>query len=118
MVKIDVKSIDKQIDKYGEVVEIEDFTRTYSPYGDAVLTQSTSEEIRAIFNTYGKSSNFNSEGIFNEGDVSFFFKGGQDNVTEQNVIIRANGERWKIVRVSKHYLNGNRMVQEAAVKNE
>lgn len=118
MVQINATLINKQIDKYGEEVEIEDFSRSYSPHGDVIQTTSEETSIMAIFNTYGRSSVFQNEGIFNEGDVSFFFKGSQDNVDEQNVIVRENGERWKITKVSKHYLQGVCVVQEANVKNE
>lgn len=112
--------INRAIDLYGEFVDIESYSdQTYSEYGD-LISQTTSDyvSIPAIYNTYGKSAPFETEGVFLEGDVSFFFKGNQSGIEESNTIIRENGERWKISKVTKHSLKGTPMVIEAKASNE
>lgn len=112
--------IGQAIDRIGELVSIEDYSsKTYSEYGDLV-TQSTSDltSIKAVFNQYGKSSTYFSEGLFQDGDVTFFFKADQAGVENENVVIRANGERWKITQIAPHYAKGSQTHQEAKVKIE
>ena len=110
----------KVIDDYSENVTIEVFsTKTYSDYGDLV-TQLTSEytNVPALFNRYSKDTGYEPEGIFSLGDSSVFFKGDQLGVTVGNVIVRSNGERWKIIKIDNNILNARKMVQEAGIKQE
>jgi len=111
------KKVDKVIDKYKESVTIEVYSDpTYSDYGD-LMTQVTSEytAVPALFNRYDKNTLFQPEGIFELGDSSVFFKGDQAGVKVNNVIVRANGERWKITKVGTNFLNFSGMVQEAGI---
>lgn len=113
------KRIAKIIDKRGELVNVENYSsKNYSDYGDLV-TQSTSEytSIKAIFNQYGLSSQYQTEGVFENGDVSFFFKSGQTGLSNGNIIVRANGERWKISQVYKNYVSGLETHTECRVTN-
>jgi len=110
----------KVIDDYSEDVTIEVYsTPTYSKYGDLV-SQTTSEytSVPALFNRYGNDSDYQPEGNFNMGDSSIFFKGDQAGIAINNVVIRSNGERWKITKVDKNILNSRNMVQEAGVQLE
>jgi hypothetical protein len=111
--------INSAIDKYGEFVSIETFTtstNTYNDYGDLIATVTTSyTNVPAVFNTYGESAIYQTEGQFMSGNNTFFFKGAQSGVEINNNIVRANGERWKVINVSKHYLSSSSIVQEARV---
>ena len=113
------RKIAAQIDKLGETVDIESYSsKTYSDYGDLV-TQSTSDytSVKAIFNQYGKSSFFQTEGVFENGDCSFFFKAGQSGLDNGNIIVRSNGERWKISKSYKNYIKGEEVHTECRVTN-
>jgi PDZ domain-containing secreted protein len=113
------RRIAKWIDSKGERVDIEDYSSpTYSEYGDLV-TQSTSNltNIKAIFNQYGLSSQYQTEGVFQNGDCSFFFKANQTGLDNGNVIIRANGERWKISQSYHNYIQGQEVHTECRVTN-
>ena len=113
------KRISKLIDSKGELVSLEKYSaQDYSDYGDLV-TQSTSEytNIKAIFNQYGLSSQYQTEGNFQNGDVSFFFKAGQSGLSNGNIIVRANGERWKISQTYKNYVGGLETHTECRVTN-
>lgn len=112
--------IAKAIDREGELVAIEDYSsKVYSKWGD-LQSQTTSNltAIKTIFNQYGKSANYQTEGVFQEGDVSFFFKSDQTGVENHNVIVRANSERWKIVQVATHYARGSITHIEAKATQE
>lgn len=113
------KRIAKYIDSKGELVSLENYSsKTYSDYGD-LITQTTSEytNIKAVFNQYGLSSQYQTEGVFENGDVSFFFKAGQTGLTNGNVIVRSNGERWKISQAYKNYVSGLETHTECRVTN-
>jgi hypothetical protein len=108
--------IARAIEREGELVDIENYgTKTYSDYGDLV-SQITSNltNVRAVFNQYGKKAMLQTEGIFEEGDVTFFFKGDQPGVLNDNIIVRQNGERWKIMAISEHYGRGVKTHIEAS----
>lgn len=112
--------ISKQINRIGELVDLEDYsTKTYSDYGDLV-TQVTSDvtSVRAVFNQYGKSANFQNEGVFEEGDCSFFFKADQGSIENDNIVVRSDASRWKITQVAPHYCKGSKTHTEARVKQE
>ena len=115
---INSSHINKQIDRYGELVSIEDFSsQTYSDYGDLVTQTTSTSSVKAIFNTYGNSSVYNPETNFDEIRYSFFFKGSQTGVETDNIVVRANGERWKITKTLNHSLSGETIVQESMVTN-
>lgn len=110
----------KVIDEYSEDVDIEVYTEpTYSKYGD-LITQTTSDytAVPALFNRYGRESEYQPEGIFNNGDTSIFFKGDQAGLVVGSVVVRANGERWKITKVDRNILNSRNMVQEVGAQLE
>lgn len=117
---VDTNRINRAIEAYGELVSIEAYTTSsFSKWGDLLVSVTTAyTSIPTIFNTYGKQSQFQNEGIFEEGSVSFFFKGSQGGIENRNLIVRSNGERYLIKRVDKHYINGIAQVQEAQVSNE
>ena len=112
--------ISKQISRIGELVDIEDYSsKTYSDYGDLVTqTTSTTTSIRAVFNQYGKSAGFQTEGVFEEGDCSFFFKGDQTGIENDNIVVRTDDTRWKITQVAPHYCKGSKTHIEARVNQE
>jgi hypothetical protein len=116
---IDSSLISRKIDEHGELVTVQDIdTRTYSEFGDLINNTTTEyTSIPAIFNTYGRLAGFQTEGVFQEGDVSFFFKGEQEGISANNLIVRSNGEVWKIKRVYPSTYRGTIMVQEARVSN-
>jgi hypothetical protein len=114
----DYSLIPKQIDKYGETVTLEKYaSKTYSDYGDLINQTTTEYSVKAIFNDYGTTQKYGGDGGFEESRFSFFFKPTQSGIEIGNVIERANGERWKITKASKHSLSGTQTVIEAPVSN-
>jgi hypothetical protein len=114
------KKIAKTIDEYKELVDIEVFTSpTYSEYGD-FISQTTSEytSIPALFSKYDEYNQPEKEGIFQPGDVTIFFKGDQVGLELNNVVIRSNGERWKITKKNQYLLNARNMAKEVSVVKE
>jgi len=118
MTYLDYSLITKQILRYGEDVDIEVYgSKSYSDYGDTMAQTTTIYSVQAIFNTYGINQNYVPEGMLEQTRFSFFFKGDQTGLEIENVIVRANGERWKITKVFKHCAEGQTVVQEASVSN-
>jgi hypothetical protein len=115
---LDFSLVKKMIDRFGESVDLEVYTtKTYSDYGDLLTQTTTYYDVKAIFNTYGLKQNFVGEGQFIETKESFFFDGSQAGIIVDNIIVRANGERWKINKQINHSIEGRTMVQEASVSN-
>lgn len=110
--------INKSIDRIGELVSVEVYSgKSYSDWGDLTTATTTYYSIRSIFNTYGQNQNYVQEGSLEQARFSFFFKGPQAGVAIDNVIVRANGDRWKITKVHQHAAEGTNVVQEASVSN-
>lgn len=115
---LDLSIIPKTIHRYGETVSIKVYSgQTYSDYGDLDSATTTLTSVNAIFNTYGVNQSYIPEGQFGEIRFSFFFDKNQTGIDVDNVIIRANGEIWKINKAVNHCLSGNKVVQEAIVTN-
>jgi hypothetical protein len=115
---LDFTLVKKMIDRFGESVDLEVYTaKTYSDYGDPLSQTTTYYDVKAIFNTYGLKQNFVGEGQFVETRESFFFDGAQSGIIVDNIIVRSNGERWKINKATNHCVEGRTMVQEASVSN-
>jgi hypothetical protein len=115
---IDMSIFNQAIDSQGENVTIEVYSaKTYSDDGDLLDQTSTSYDTIAIFNDYGTNLRFVAEGNFSENRYSFFFKGDQPGVETNNIVIRANGERWRIMKPSNHASRGKAVVNEAPVSN-
>ena len=118
MAYIDLSVFNQAIDAQGEEVDIEVYsTQSYSDYGDLMSQTTTSYTCNAIFNDYGTMLQFNPEGAFSQNRFSFFFKGSQPGIATKNIIVRSNGERWRILKPSNHTTRGNLVVQEAPVSN-
>lgn len=114
-----INKIRKKILDKGETVDIEVLSaKTYSDYGDLISVTTTIAEVKAIFNTYGLGRTYNPDGIYDEARFSFFFSGDQEGVSNGNIIVRENGERWKITKAFAHYLSGTAIVKEGMVSNE
>ena len=115
---VDSSFIKKQITRYGEPIDLEVYsTESYSDYGDLIQQTTTLHEVQSVFNTYGQRDSYNQEGSFGEASYSFFFPGEQTGLEINNIIVRADGERWKIEKVVKHSLSGKNVVTECAVSN-
>jgi len=118
MINPTISQINKAIQWFGETVSIKVFSgETYSDYGDLTSATTSLTSVKAIFNTYGLTQNFQPEGQFSEIRYSFFFDKDQTGLDVDNHIIRVNGEEWKINKVNKHAIYGNTAVQETMVSN-
>lgn len=113
------KRIANKINAKGELVTITQFSEpTYSDYGDLIEnTSEIYENVMAVFNQYGTSSEYQTEGNFLNGHVTFFFKAGQKGLFINNLITRANGEVWKITQVYKNAVSGIETHIECRVTN-
>jgi hypothetical protein len=115
-----INRIPKAITSYGELCTIEAYSdQTYDDYGDLLIsTTSDYTDVKAIFNTDIVNERGEIEGKFQEGEGTFYFKGDQDGIENQNIIIRSDGVRYKIKRVDKHFYKGTTVVKEARVGRE
>ena len=117
MPKVPLNIINKQIDIFGEEVTITAKSdKTYSDWGDVSETETDTESIKAVYNVYGKQSVFQNEGVFQEGDITFFFKSDQDGLEHGSKITRANGDTYEIDDPRDHGTQGSTYVVEVLVK--
>lgn len=114
---IDTNLIDNQIDLMGELVTLTvKSSKTYSDWGDESATETNTTNVKAVFNVYGKTNVFQDEGIFQNGDITFFFKSDQANLVQGTKITRANGDTYETDDPSDHGIQGITHVTEVLVK--
>ena len=117
MVQIPLNIINKEIDLLGELVTITVKSgQTYSDWGDETATETDTTSVKAIYNVYGRESNSNIEGKFQNGELTFFFKSDQAGIVNGTKITRANGEVFAIDDIRAHGAEGNIHVKEAVVQ--
>ena len=112
----DLNLIGKNIDDGGEEITLRTVTNSsYSDWGDA--SESTSDEtgVKIIFNIVSQEDVYNKETIFRAGDLVFFFKGNQANITRGNRIYY-NSKWFEIYETIPHSLTGTVYVRIARVK--
>ena len=104
------------IDDFGETITLRTVTKSdYNKWGDPTESTSDATSIKAVFNIITQDDKYNPEGIFKEGDVLFFFKGDQANVTRGNRIIY-NSATYEIIEIFEHKYSGIVWMQTAKVK--
>ena len=109
--------VDSQIETFGELVTlIVKSSRTYSDWGDESSTETESTNIKAVYNVYGKPSDSNEEGKFQEREITFFFKSDQTGIVRGTKVTRSNGDVYSISDVRDHGTQGNTFVHEVQVK--
>jgi len=115
MINLDI--INREIEKLAELVTITvSSNKTYSEWGDETATETETENVKAVYNVYSRNSSFESEGDFQNGDLTFFFKSDQSGIVNGTKITRANGEVFEISDVRSHGAYGNTYVKEALAK--
>ena len=109
--------VNDQVDLFGELVTITvKSDQTYSNYGDETSVETSISGIKAVYNVYAKPSVSDTEGKFQEGNISFFFKSDQSGLVNGTLITRANGDVYKVKDPRDHSLAGVNMVNEVLVK--
>lgn len=117
MPQIPTNLINKEIELLGELVTITvKSNKTYSDWGDESATETETEDVKAIFNVYGKMSVYEPSGDFQEGDMTFFFKSDQSGIVNGTKITRTDSEEYQIEDARTHGVQGNYYVIEALVK--
>lgn len=117
MAQIPTNIVNKEIDLLGELVTITvESDRTYSDWGDETATETATTKIKAIYNVYGRPSIGVSEGSFQEGDLTFFFRSDQSGITNGTNITRSNGEIFSVRDTRAHGVEGNILFYEALVE--
>jgi len=115
MVGINTDIVNTEIEHYGEDITLLGVSSaTYSDWGDVSQTTSSSS-IKAIYNVYGKGAEYQTEGEFTEGEVTFFIKSTTQNIDNDSEILRSNGERYKVRDHRDHSLFGTSYVREVLV---
>ena len=115
---VDYSSLRKALLRLAEPVTIESYsTQTYSDWGDLVNQTTTIYSAYGVFNTYGDNQMYNPEGTFKASRYSFFFEDDQEGTEDNNIIVRADGTRWKIMKTVIHASEGANRVKECAVQN-
>jgi len=75
---IETSFIDNEIDSLGESVTVRIVTKTsFSKHGDATETTSDTTEVKCFVNVMSQEDNEVESGMFQEGDIRFWFKGAQ-----------------------------------------
>ena len=109
--------VNKEIDLLGELVTITvKSNRTYSDWGDETATETDTSSVKAIYNVYGRPSEFVPEGVFHGAEITFFFKSTQSGIANGTKVTRANGEVFLIKDIREHGVEGNIYVIEALVE--
>jgi len=117
MAQIPTDIFDKEIEILGELVTITvKSAESYSDWGDERATETNTTGIKAIYNVYGRPTIGDTEGKFEEGELTFFFKSDQASIVYGTKVTRSNGEVFSIRDVRAHGAEGNILVQEALVK--
>lgn len=112
----DLQLIAHNISDAGTDVTVRTVTKdSFSDYGDA--TESTSDEtsVKAVFNIIVQDDRYEKSGIFKAGDIIFFFKGDQSNISRGNRIYY-NSNWYEIQETIQHSLQGTTYLQTAKVK--
>ena len=108
---------DREIEKLGELVTITvKSSSSYSDWGDEVATETSTSNIKAIYNVYSNQSTSYKEGEFQSSEITFFFKSDQSGIVNGTKITRSDGEQYVIMDTRKHGLYGNIYVKEALVQ--
>ncbi len=117
MPQIPTNIVNSQIELLGELVTITvKSSKTYSDWGDETATETDTENVKAVYNVYGRSGNSEIEGKFQSGELTFFFKSDQSNIVNGTKVTRTNGEVFSIRDVKSHGVEGNIQVKEALVE--
>jgi hypothetical protein len=103
------------IDEFGESITLRTVTKTLSDWGDPTETTSDTTGIKAVFNILTQDDIFYKEGIFRNGDILFFFKPDQSNVSRGNRI-QYNSAWYEIDEVVEHKAGGTTYALVARVK--
>ena len=113
---IDVRQIRKEIEYYGNTVTVRVVTDdSYSKWGDASETTADTESVTAMVQTLSADDELVREGIFQSGDLIFWFKSDESNIENGNRIIWQS-EGYEINEVIKHYLGDVLYSLEARTK--
>ncbi len=111
----DLQHQTKEIDDFGETITLRTITKSsYNKWGDPTEANSDETGIKAVFNIITQDDKYNPEGIFKEGDILFFFKGDQANVTRGNRI-QYNSTWYEILEVTENKYSGTVWLQTAKV---
>ena len=87
MVNLDVRSIRKEIEYYGSEVTVRVVTDdSYSKWGDATESTEDTEDVTAFVQTLNADDDFVKEGIFQAGDILFWFKSDASDIERGNRI--------------------------------
>jgi len=117
VVQIPTNIVDKEIELLGELVTLTAKSgQTYSNWGDETATETATTDVKAIYNVYGRPSVGNTEGSFQEGELTFFFKSDQTGIANGTKVTRSNSEVFSIMDVRAHGVEGNTLFYEALVE--
>lgn len=107
--------VSKEINEVGESVTIRVVSKTIDDWGDATKTTSDTSGVKAIAKVISESDDIVKEGIFQSGDIFFYFKGNASNISRGNRIIW-NSKTYEIKEVIVNYLIGINYFTEARTK--
>lgn len=107
--------IAKEIDDVGDTVTVRSVTKTIDDWGDSTETVLDASGILAIIRVMSETEDLVKEGIFQVGDVVFYFKGTTSNIIRGNRIIW-NSKTYEIVDAIPYYSKGRNYLTEARAK--
>jgi len=102
IIPLDTQAINNEIDYFGSTVTIRAVTDdSYSKWGDPTESTSDNSNVKAMVQVLSQEDNLVKEGIFQNGDKVFWFKGNQGNISRGNRI--QHSSKWyEITRVVEH----------------
>ena len=103
------------IDTLGESVTVRIVTDSeYSKWGDATESTSDTTSIKCIMNIMSQEDIEVKEGIFQAGDIRFFFKG--DQTIDRGDRVQYNSAWYEVNNVVPTVLAGTTLMKEVKVK--
>ena len=116
MVNLDVREIRKEIEYYGGEVTVRTVTDdSYSKWGDPTESTSDATSVKAFAQILTQEDEMVREGIFESGDILFWFKSDASNIERGNRI-QFNSKWYEINEVVPHYVSDTIYALEARTK--
>jgi len=112
---VDTAFINNEIDNLGESVTVRVVTKdSYSNWGDATESTSDTTSVKCFMNFMNQDDQEVKEGIFQAGDIRFWFKGNQ--TINRGDRIQYGGEWYQVNEILPIVLSGTTLIKDVRVE--
>ncbi len=113
---LDTKLLNKEIETLGSSVTVRTITDdSYSDWGDATESTSDATSVKCMVNVLTQEDELVKEGIFQSGDLVFWFKSSRTDILRGNKI-QYKFKLYEIVETFEHSVGDNDYLLEARTK--